>query len=134
VIKQYLLFFGNLDKNCAEISSDEDPDDIYVDENNVLYRVEKGRAINLAVVNDSRSESMTRNLSSSSSSSSSSSTFTELQPASIYTQLPSIDTLSGVGGHQQQHQQKDTIPQNIVASSSTMTNNGLYNVIYNEWK
>jgi hypothetical protein len=111
---------------------DEDSTDIYVDENNMLYRIENGRAINLSVLNGSRSESIIRNLSSNSNSSSGSSTFTELQPASVYTQLPSIDTLSGVSSHQQHHR-KETIP-NVVENGSATTNNGLYNVVYTEWK
>ena len=86
----------------ASVTSDdcsENPDDLYVDENNVIYLIENGKAINLAQANDlttrSDNNSLPRNLSSSSNSSSASSTFTELQPASMYTQLPSIDTLSG---------------------------------------
>lgn len=88
-------------RESSSVTSDEcsNQDDLYVDENNVIYLIENGKAINLAHANVSRSDtnSLPRNLSSSSSSSSSnaSSTFTELQPASMYTQLPSIDTLSG---------------------------------------
>ena len=91
---------ATLHRESSSVISDEcsNQDDLYVDENNVIYLIENGKAINLAHANVSRSDtnSLPRNLSSSSSSSSNaSSTFTELQPASMYTQLPSIDTLSG---------------------------------------
>ncbi len=78
-----------------------------------MYLVSNGKALNLGSSSTIRSENITR-----SHSVNQQSTFAELQPASLYTQLPSIDTLSG--------SQQEKIVNN---------SNDIHYVLYNnEWK
>lgn len=94
------------------VSDDDSNQEIFMEEN-IMYLVSNGKALNLGSSSQLRSENITRI-----SAVNQQSTFAELQPASLYTQLPPIDTLSG------------SQPEKIVNNS-----NEIQYVLYNnDWK